>query len=228
MQWWSATVERDLGFGTNAHSSPVRSASRYGSRVRSPTGRLDPRVCARTASRRAFSLLELLNSLSLLAVLSSLAMYGVSRYLIAQKGGEAVGVVGTIAKSAAAYYNDSDATQPAGGGQTATHAMRHFPPSSRSSVPPDADAVRGKGYQSGPADWSPSPWRELNFSIHQPQYYRYSFESSGAGRGSVARVIAEGDLDGDGIRSTYIQRITVNDKLEAEVDPRVERQSPEE
>jgi hypothetical protein len=106
--------------------------------------------------------------------------------------------------------------------------MRHFPASSRGSVPQNPDDVRGKRYQSTRADWSPSPWRELNFSIPQPQFYRYSFESSGTGKSSVAVAIAEGDLDGNGVKSTYRLRVTVNDKLAAQIAAGIERENPEE
>jgi type IV pilus assembly protein PilA len=172
--------------------------------------------------------LELLNSLSIAAVLAALAMYGLGRYVRHAKTLEALGSVNAIAQAAVSAYNESDATQPAGGAEAAAHAMRHFPASSRGSVPQDAEDVRGKRYQSTRADWSPSPWRELHFSIPQPQYYRYSFESSGTGRASVASAIAQGDLDGGGLQSLYRQRITVNDNFEAQIVPTVERENPEE
>jgi prepilin-type N-terminal cleavage/methylation domain-containing protein len=178
--------------------------------------------------RRAFTLLELLNALSLIAVLGALAMYGFGRYVRHAKTLEALGSVSAIAQAAVSYYTESDATQPSGGAQAAIHAMRHFPASSRGSVPQDAEDVRGKRYQSTRADWSPSPWRELNFSIPQPQYYRYSFESSGTGRASVASAVAHGDLDGSGVQSTFRQRITVNDKFEAQVSPNIDRENPDE
>jgi prepilin-type N-terminal cleavage/methylation domain-containing protein len=179
-------------------------------------------------SRRAFTLLELVNVLSLIAVVGALAMYGFGRYIRHTKTLEALGSVNAISQAAVSYYNESDANQPAGGAQAAIHAMRHFPASSRGSVPQDPEDVRGKRYQSTRADWSPSPWRELNFSIPQPQCYRYSFESSGTGRASVATAIAHGDLDGSGVQSTFRQRITVNERFEAVVSPNVDRENPEE
>ena len=155
-------------------------------------------------------------------------MYGVGRYVRHGKTLEALGSVRAIGQAAVVYYGESDATQPAGGSQAAVHAMRHFPAPSRGSVPPDPEDVRGKRYQSRRADWSPSPWRELNFSIPQPQCYRYSFESSGTGKASTAAAVAEGDLDGSGGHSLFRQRIVVNDKFEAELDPEIERENPDE
>jgi len=182
----------------------------------------------RGARRRAFTLLELLNALSLLALLATLGMYGLGRYVRHAKTLEAVGSVHAIAQAAVVFFDESDATQPAGGAQAAAHAMRHFPASSRGMVPQDADDVRGKRYQSTRADWSPSPWRELNFSIPQPQCYRYGFESSGTGRASTATAVAEGDLDGSGTRTTYRQKVVINDRFEAELAPSIERENPDE
>lgn len=178
--------------------------------------------------QRGFTILELLNALTIAALLATLAMYGLGRYVKHSKTLEALGEISAIAQAAVSTYNESDATQPAGGAQAAVHAMRHFPASSRGSVPQDPADVRGKRYQSTRADWSPSPWRELHFSIPQPQFYRYSFESSGTGKASVASVTAQGDLDGSGNESLYRQRLKVNDNFEAQLVPGIEKENPDE
>ena len=177
-------------------------------------------ACSRGFSRavsRAFTVVELMNFLGLAAILSAIGMYSLSRYVRHAKTVEAVSSVTSLAGAAAAYYNSSDATQPTGAAPHAVHAMRHFPPSSRVSVPEDDLSVRGKRYQSNLADWSASPWRELRFSIVQPQCYRYSFESEGAGATARAIVTAEGDLDGDGVRSSYSVTIAPDQSLAAQV-----------
>jgi hypothetical protein len=156
-------------------------------------------------------LAEAMNLVALAAVLSALGMYGLARYVRHAKTAEAVGSVTAIAQAAAAYYDASDAKQPAGTTPEAAHAMRHFPPSSTTSVPPSADSVKGRRYQSTLADWSGSPWQELRFSIPQPQFYAYSFVSQGSGVQAKAWAIARGDLDGNGVASTF--------KLAIECDP---------
>lgn len=178
--------------------------------------------------RRAFTLAELMNFLGLAAVLGAVGMYGLARYVRHAKTLEAVSSVSSIATGAAEYYNASDATQPTGALPSAMHAMRHFPPSSRDPVPADQDSVRGHRYQSNLADWSVSPWRELRFSIVQPQCYRYSFDADGAGGTAKATVSAEGDLDGDGARSLYSLDITPDQGLAAQVSPTMVRKDPEE
>lgn len=169
-----------------------------------------------------------MNFLALAAVLSTIGMYALARYVRHAKTVEAVSSVTSLAGAAAEYYNTSDATQPTGAAPHAVHAMRHFPPSSRVSVPSEDLSVRGKRYQSNLADWSASPWRELRFSIVQPQCYLYKFESDGAGATAKALVTAEGDLDGDGVRSTYSLSIAPDESLTAVVAPTMTKKDVEE
>src|SRR6478672_9967109 len=164
-----------------------------------------------------FTAVELMNFVALAAVLSSIGMYALARYVRHAKTVEAISSVTSLAGASAEYYNSSDATQPTGASPTAVHAMRHFPPSSRVPVPADPLSVRGHRYQSNLADWSASPWRELRFSIVQPQCYQYAFEADGAGATAKALVSAEGDLDGDGARSMYSLTVLPDQGLSAQV-----------
>jgi Tfp pilus assembly protein PilE len=178
--------------------------------------------------RRGFSAIELMNFLALAAILSAIGMYALARYVRHNKTAEARESVTRLAAGAADYYNRSDATQPSGAAPHAVHAMRHFPPSSRSSVPDEPLSVRARKYQSNAMDWAVSPWRELGFSIVQPQCYQYSFESQGSGASAKALVVAEGDLDGDGTRSRYSLAIVPDESMTAGVAKDMERVDPEE
>jgi type IV pilus assembly protein PilA len=170
-----------------------------------------------------------MNFLALAAILSALGMYALARYVRHAKTAEAIGSVTAIADAAAAYFDASDANQPAGTTPEAAHAMRHFPPPSKASVPPDSELVKRQRYQSTLADWSGSPWAELRFSIPQPQYYAYSFESQGSGVQAKAAVVAHGDLDGNGVSSTYTLRLECDPvNFKAKVGKDIEKIDPEE
>jgi Tfp pilus assembly protein PilE len=178
--------------------------------------------------RRGFSAIELVNFFALAAVLTAIGMYALARYVRHNKTTEAKESVSRLAIRAADFYNKSDATQPSGASPKAIHAMRHFPPSSRNAVPEEPISVRGKKYQSNGMDWAATPWRDLGFSIVQPQCYQYSFESSGSGATAKAQVVAVGDLDGDGTRSRYSLTIAPDESLTAIVARDMERIDPEE
>lgn len=187
-----------------------------------------PRARRRRAPARGVTVPDLLTFLALAAVIGAIAMYALARYVRHAKTTEAVSSVSSLATAAARYYDESDATQPAGAAPQAIHAMRHFPPSSRVPVPEDPLTVRGRRYQSNLADWSASPWKDLRFSIVQPQCYQYSFDSDGAGVNAKATVMAQGDLDGDGVRSTYSLSIAPDQSLTAQVAPKMTKRDPEE
>lgn len=177
---------------------------------------------------RGFSLVELMNFLALGALLATVSMYLVARYVRHAKTAEAVGNVTAITQGAAAYYNESDAHQPAGTKPEQAKAMRHFPPAARQTVPADPAAVRAKKYQSAIGDWSVSPWVELQFKMNQPQCYAYNFESTGSGATATGTATANGDLDGNGMVSTFRSTVAPDDKLEAIVSTTIERTDPEE
>jgi hypothetical protein len=72
-------------------------------------------------------------------------------------------------------------------------------------VPADASAIRGKSYQSAaaPDDWGrgdagvgfPCLW----VRAPEPQFFQYSYTATNAG----FTVTAHGDLNGDGVLSTF-------------------------
>lgn len=169
-----------------------------------------------------------MNLLALLAIISSLGMYAVARYVRRTKTAEARELVTAIGTRAVAYYDASDKDQPAGSKPEAARAMRHFPPPSTASVPADLLEVRGQRYQSVSADWAASPWKELSFSIAQPQYYAYAFAAEGVGANAKAEVTATGDIDADGTAAVYRLRITADDNGSAKLQLPIEENHPEE
>lgn len=169
-----------------------------------------------------------MNALALTCVVATLGMYAAARWVRHSRAAEAVGSVQALGMAAAAYYDTSDRDQPAGTKVEQARAMRHFPPRSRASVPPDLEDVKGKRYQSTFADWSTSPWIELRFTMGQAQYYAYSFEASGQGKEAKATAIAHGDLNGDGNLSTFSLTVAPDDGFKAVVSPKVERENAEE
>jgi len=185
-------------------------------------------VRGRTGHSRGYTLAELLTTIGFVSILGALAMYGVARYLRHSKTAEAVGSTAAIAQAACVFYNDSDGNQPAGTRPDAAKAMRHFPPTSRASVPADPNDVRGKRFQSGIGDWSTSPWLDMGFKLAVPQYYAYSFESAGSGVSAQATVTAHGDLDGNGVQSTFRMTAAADDSLTAKVGKKVEEIDPDE
>jgi hypothetical protein len=75
-----------------------------------------------------------------------------------------------------------------------------FPP----SVPlTPAEVPRGVRAEDPPGVWDQPTWRALAFSFDHPHAFSFSFDSSQAGGTSHFRATAHGDLDGDGVVSTF-------------------------
>jgi len=62
---------------------------------------------------------------------------------------------------------------------------------------------RGSPASDTPGAWEHPSWQALGFSLDESHWYAYRVEVEER----VVRVVAQGDLDGDGILSTYERRI---------------------
>jgi type IV pilus assembly protein PilA len=132
------------------------------------------------------------------------AIYGVRRYLSSAKSAEAKNTVGAITRSAvAAYERESMA------GSTTVHRL------CKSTARVPAAPPMAAKYQPSPADGADfntgdatTGWKCLKFAMNQPIYYAYKYET-GAGSGksgataSGFEASAQGDLDGNGVRSFF-------------------------
>lgn len=77
---------------------------------------------------------------------------------------------------------------------------RTFPPSAPltpSRVPP------GQRLADPPDSWNQPTWRTLGFSLSEPHFFAYEYRSDGVESAAGFTARALGDLDGNGIYSTY-------------------------
>jgi type IV pilus assembly protein PilA len=76
------------------------------------------------------------------------------------------------------------------------------------SIPASKDSIAGQKYQSTPSEWTVdittpgAGFACLRFSISDPQYYMYNYTGTVGPTGTFA-AIGMGDLNGDGITSTF-------------------------
>jgi type IV pilus assembly protein PilA len=170
----------------------------------------------------------------IVGILSVLAAYGVRKYVANSKTAEARNGVGRMAGAAITAYEREKLATTVLPTEQSSLVQRALCKSASQSVPASIASVTGRKYQSSMADWNVdaagnSGFACLNFTIDMPQYYMYSYAASGAGAapGDSFTATANGDLDGDGVLSTFQLVGQINSSYVVNVAPNILEVNPE-
>lgn len=152
---------------------------------------------------RPFSPLEAASGISILGSVLAVAVPAFVKNLHASRMAEPVEGLQQIAARATALAaaEPAESAYPDSVGLTPEHVARGIP-----MLDP-------------PGTWEQATWRRLDFSFAVPHSYSFAFESANAPGRATFRAVAHGDLDGDGLLSTFEVSGESRDGAEPTVSP---------
>ncbi len=147
-----------------------------------------------------FTLIELMIVVAIIGILAAVAIPAFVKYTKKSKTAETAELLRKMMEGARTYYMD---VHRVGAGLAGTSQALQFPTSVGRTPAANCCTFGGKCPGSDLVDWTDPTWEALLFEAKDPHYYRYSFTSNNGAPTSTFLAIGEGDLDCDGVLSTY-------------------------